>query len=43
MKTQDIAVNYYELFNGLYFWGDKIKNRWAGSFWNVPELEEVAL
>jgi CRISPR system Cascade subunit CasB len=43
MKAQDIPVNYYELFNGLINWGDKIKNRWAGSFWNVPELEEAAL
>lgn len=43
MKAQDIEVNYYELFNGLLYWGDKIKNRWAGSFWNVPELEEVVL
>ena len=46
MKAQEISINYYELFNGLMDWenrGDKIKNRWAGSFWNVPELEEVAL
>jgi CRISPR type I-E-associated protein CasB/Cse2 len=43
MKAQDISVNYYELFNGLFYWGDKIKNRWAGSFWNVPELEEAVL
>jgi CRISPR type I-E-associated protein CasB/Cse2 len=43
MKAQDIDVNYYELFNGLWYWGDKIKNRWAGSFWNVPELKEVVL
>jgi CRISPR type I-E-associated protein CasB/Cse2 len=43
MKAQDIPVNYHELFNGLADWGDKIKNRWAGSFWDVPELEEAAL
>jgi CRISPR system Cascade subunit CasB len=41
MKAQEIPVNYYELYNGLLQWGDKIKNRWAGSFWNVPELEEA--
>jgi CRISPR system Cascade subunit CasB len=41
MKAQEIPVNYYELFSGLLFWGDKIKNRWAGSFWNVPELGEA--
>jgi len=43
MKTQEIPVNYHELYNGLMNWGDKIKNRWAGSFWNVPELEESTL
>jgi CRISPR type I-E-associated protein CasB/Cse2 len=43
MKAQEIPVNYFELYNGLMDWGDKIKNRWAGSFWNVPELEEAAL
>jgi hypothetical protein len=41
MKAGEIPVNYYELYNGLLAWGDKIKNRWAGSFWNVPELEEA--
>ncbi|HOO51058.1 MAG TPA: type I-E CRISPR-associated protein Cse2/CasB [Alphaproteobacteria bacterium] len=43
MKAQDIAVNYDELYEGLLFWGDRIRNRWAGSFWNVPELAEVVL
>lgn len=41
LKTQNIQVNYYELFNGLSYWGEKIKHRWAGSFWNVPEFEGV--
>lgn len=41
MKAQDIPVNYDELFDGLLFWGDKIKAKWAGSFWSVPQLDEV--
>lgn len=42
MKAQDIPVNYDELFDGLLFWGDKIKAKWAGSFWSAPKMEEVA-
>lgn len=41
MKAQEIPVNYHELHNGLLNWSDKIKNRWAGSFWNVQHLEEA--
>jgi len=41
MKAQDVPVNYDELFDGLLYWGDKIKTRWAGSFWRVPHMEEV--
>jgi CRISPR system Cascade subunit CasB len=41
MKAQEIPVNYYELYSGLIDWSDKIKNRWAGSFWNAPHLEEA--
>lgn len=36
MKAQDVPVNYDELFDELLYWGDKIKTRWAGSFWSVP-------
>ncbi|MBU2102803.1 MAG: type I-E CRISPR-associated protein Cse2/CasB [Candidatus Omnitrophota bacterium] len=42
MKAQDVPVNYDELFDGLLFWGDKIKAKWAGSFWSAPKMEEVA-
>lgn len=42
MKANNIPVNYYELCCGLLQWSDKIKNRWAGSFWNVPEMEEAS-
>ena len=42
MKAQDIPVNYDELFDDLLFWGDKVKAKWAGSFWSAPQLEEVA-
>jgi len=41
MKAKDIPVNYDELFDGLLFWGDRIKAKWAGSFWSAPLMEEV--
>lgn len=41
MKAQDIPINYDELFDGLLSWGDKIKTRWAGSFWSIPHMDEV--
>lgn len=41
MKANNIPVNYDELFDGLLFWGDKIKTRWAGSFWKASHVEEV--
>lgn len=43
LKAAGIGVNYAELYEGLLCWGDKISNRWAGSFWSVPKLEEANL
>src|SRR3989338_2059300 len=43
MKTEGVPVNYADLYDGLLFWGDKTRNRWAGSFWHVPKMEETAL
>lgn len=43
MKADGVPVNYADLYDGLLFWGDKVRNRWAGSFWQVPKLEEVVL
>jgi CRISPR type I-E-associated protein CasB/Cse2 len=42
MKREEISVNYSELFDGLLYWGDKRKNRWAGSFWGSENMEEAA-
>jgi len=42
MKRDEIPVNYSELFDGLLYWGDKRKSKWAGSFWGVENLEEAA-
>lgn len=42
MKAKDIPVNYDELFDGLLYWGDRIKAKWAGSFWSAQHMEEVA-
>jgi len=43
MKAEGIPVNYADLYDGLMFWGDKMRNRWAGSFWHAHEMEEAAL
>lgn len=32
-KSQEIPVNYEQLENDLLYWGDKVKNQWAMSFW----------
>lgn len=41
MKAKDIPINYDELFDGLLYWGDRVKAKWAGSFWNAPYMEEA--
>ncbi len=43
MKAADVPVNYGELFDSLWDWSDRAKNCWAGSFWDVSQLEEAAL
>lgn len=49
LKAVGIAVNYDDLYQGLMDWKnedwrrDKARNRWAGSFWQVQDLEEVVL
>jgi CRISPR system Cascade subunit CasB len=32
-KAEGIPVNYAQLENDLIYWGDKVKTRWAASFW----------
>ena len=39
-KAKGIPINYEELFADLYYWGDKVKARWAREYWGAPEGEE---
>lgn len=43
LKAKDIPVNYADLYDSLMYWGDKVCNHWAGSFWQVQDLEEAVL
>lgn len=40
-KSQEIPINYEQLENDLLYWGDKVKNRWAMSFWAPKDNKEV--
>lgn len=35
LKSNEIAVNWYQLFNDIQFWNDKrnVQRRWAEKFW----------
>ena len=42
-KAKGILVNYEELFADLFYWGDKVKARWAREYWGaLGETEEAA-
>ena len=35
-----IPVNYVELFTDLFYWGDRVKVRWAAAYWGAREQSE---
>ena len=39
-KAKGVPVNYEELFVDLWYWGDKVKTRWAREYWGAPEGEK---
>jgi CRISPR system Cascade subunit CasB len=41
-RAKGVPVNYQELFADLWYWGDKVKARWAREYWGVAEDEESA-
>jgi len=41
-KAKGIPVNYEELFSDLWYWGDKVKARWAREYWAAPAEAETA-
>lgn len=41
-KAKGIPVNYEELFTDWWYWGDRVKARWAREYWGAPvEAEEA--
>ncbi len=38
-KTKGVAVNFYQLFNDLQFWCDKVKIQWAASYWVTNKVK----
>ncbi len=40
-KAKDARVNYEQLFADLYYWSDKVKERWAREYWGGVETSEV--
>src|SRR5262249_30561716 len=42
-KAKGISINYEELFTDWWYWGDRVKARWAREYWGAPvETEEAA-
>ena len=39
-KAKGIPVNYEELFADLWYWGGRVKERWAREYWGAPQAEE---
>jgi len=39
-KAKGIPVNYEELFTDWWYWGDRVKARWAREYWGVSEEPE---
>lgn len=35
-----IPPNYRQLFIDLYYWGERVKVRWAAAFWGEPSQGE---
>ena len=40
-KAKGVPLNYEELFIDLWYWGDKVKARWAREYWGATEGEEA--
>ena len=41
-KQQGIAIDYRQLFLDLCYWGDRVKIRWAATFWGEPKSKDKA-
>ncbi len=39
LKSQDIPVNYTNLYIDMFYWGEKVKQSWAQNYWASQEKE----
>jgi len=39
-KSNEVPVNYEQLYNDLLFWSDSVRVRWAKSYWQAEETAE---
>jgi CRISPR type I-E-associated protein CasB/Cse2 len=39
-RAKGFPVNYERLFTDLYYWGEKVKARWAQEYWGATGPEE---
>jgi CRISPR type I-E-associated protein CasB/Cse2 len=39
-RPRGIPINYEELFADLYYWSDRVKERWAREYWAAAETAE---
>jgi CRISPR system Cascade subunit CasB len=42
-RPRGIPINYEELFADLWYWGTRVKERWAREYWGAPAVEEAAV
>lgn len=40
MKSEGIAVDYDRLYNDIYYWGDRVRERWAADYWGQSGKED---
>lgn len=39
-RPRGIPLNYEQLYVDLWYWGDRVKERWAREYWGAPQPEE---
>lgn len=40
MKSESIAVNYVALMEDLFYWGSKVREKWARQYWSMRKEDE---
>ena len=39
MKAEGIAVDYDSLYKDIYYWGDRVREKWAADYWGKAGKE----